>query len=158
MAIRDTNRILAATRNWSPDGTHGERLARWSDRNGWPVSLWRRVRGSRNACKSEVHDSDRSGGIVTTKVKHPNELTDLDVDALVSGLDDAVDRGEVRVVPVVLLRELRAAASARRAAEDRIDAAVISGRRAGLSWGTIGAQLGVTRQGARQRFERLSDG
>ena len=94
---------------------------------------------------------------MTTKVKHPRDLTDDEVDALVGRVDGAVDRGEVKVVTGVVLRELRAAAAARRTAEDRVDGAVIAARRAGLSWGTIGAQLGVTRQGARQRFERLSD-
>ena len=54
-----------------------------------------------------------------------------------------------------MFRELRAAAAGRRAAEERLEAAVVSAKDAGLSWGTIGAQLGVTRQGARQRFERL---
>ena len=33
--------------------------------------------------------------------------------------------------------------------------AALAAHRAGLSWGAIGAQLGMTRQGARQRFERL---
>jgi len=55
------------------------------------------------------------------------------------------------------LAELRAAASARREAEVRIEAAALTAHRAGLSWGVIGAQLGMTRQGARQRFERLVD-
>ena len=36
-----------------------------------------------------------------------------------------------------------------------IEAAALAAHRAGLSWGAIGAQLGMTRQGARQRFERL---
>ena len=55
------------------------------------------------------------------------------------------------------LAELRAAASARREAEGRIEAAALAAHGAGLSWGVIGAQLGMTRQGARQRFERLVD-
>ncbi len=36
-------------------------------------------------------------------------------------------------------------------------AAVVAAKGSGLSWGAIGAQLGVTRQGARQRYERLID-
>jgi len=36
-------------------------------------------------------------------------------------------------------------------------AAALAAKRAGLSWGVIGAQLGMTRQGARQRLERLID-
>ena len=59
------------------------------------------------------------------------------------------------VVDASTLRELRAAAAARREAEGRIEAAALAAHRAGLSWGAIGAQLGMTRQGARQRFERL---
>ncbi len=76
--------------------------------------------------------------------------------ALVERLDAAVDDGEARVVAGDVLVELRAP-TARRAAEERLEAAVRAGRGAGLSWGVIGAQLGVTRQGARQHFERLID-
>lgn len=93
----------------------------------------------------------------TTK-KHPRDLSDAEVDALVAAFDDAVDQGRVRPVDGAVFRELRAAAAGRRAAEERLEAAVIAAKAAGLSWGTIGAQLGVTRQGARQRYERLIDG
>lgn len=92
---------------------------------------------------------------MATTTKHPKDMTAGDVDALVERLDAAVDRGEVRVIEGDVLVELRAAAAARRAADDRLEAAVRAGRAAGLSWGVIGAQLGVTRQGARQRFERV---
>ncbi|MFK7917732.1 MAG: hypothetical protein AB8G14_06615 [Ilumatobacter sp.] len=92
--------------------------------------------------------------MATTK-KHPRELTDTDVDGIVAAFDEAVDQGRVRQVDGVVFRELRAAASGRRAAEERLEAAVVAAKEAGLSWGAIGAQLGVTRQGARQRFERL---
>ncbi|HEX2784608.1 MAG TPA: hypothetical protein VHN36_13565, partial [Ilumatobacteraceae bacterium] len=61
------------------------------------------------------------------------------------------------VTDAATLGELRAASSARREAEGRIEAAALTAHRAGLSWGVIGAQLGMTRQGARQRFERLLD-
>jgi hypothetical protein len=84
-------------------------------------------------------------------------MTEADVAALVERLDAAVDDGEARVVAGDVLVELRAAAAARRAAEERLEAAVRAGRGAGLSWGVIGAQLGMTRQGARQHFERLID-
>ena len=60
------------------------------------------------------------------------------------------------VIDNVTLAELRAAAAARREAEGRIEAAALAARRAGVSWGVIGAQLGMTRQGARQRFEHLA--
>lgn len=55
-----------------------------------------------------------------------------------------------------VLAELRAAAAARRAADSRIEAAALQAHRDGASWGVIGAQLGMTRQGARQRFEPLT--
>jgi hypothetical protein len=94
---------------------------------------------------------------MTTTKKHPKDMTVTDVELLVARLDEAVERGDARVVSGTVLQELRAAAAARRAAEDRVEAAVTIARSAGLSWGVIGAQLGVTRQGARQRFEHLND-
>ena len=94
--------------------------------------------------------------MATTK-KHPRDLTDADVDAIVSEFDRAVEQGRVRSVDGVVFRELRAAAAGSRAAQERLEAAAVAAKQAGLSWGTIGAQLGVTRQGARQRFERLID-
>lgn len=94
--------------------------------------------------------------MATTK-KHPRDLTDADVDALLAAFDEAVDKGRVRRVDGVVFRELRAAAAGRRSAEERLEAAVVAAKTAGLSWGAIGAQLGVTRQGARQRYERLID-
>jgi len=78
-------------------------------------------------------------------------------DDIVAPFDDAVDQRRVRPVDGVVFRELRAAAAGRRAAEERLEAAIVATKTAGLSWGTIGAQLGVTRQGARQRYERLID-
>lgn len=94
--------------------------------------------------------------MATTK-KHPRDLSDADVEALVAGFDEAVEDGRVQPVDGAVLRELRAAAAARRAAEERVEAAVIAAKQAGLSWGVIGAQIGVTRQGARQRFDRYVD-
>jgi hypothetical protein len=88
--------------------------------------------------------------------KHPRDLSDADVEAIVSAFDDNVDDA-YSVTDSATLAELRAAASARREAEGRIEAAALVAHRAGLSWGVIGAQLGMTRQGARQRFERLID-
>jgi hypothetical protein len=43
-----------------------------------------------------------------------------------------------------------------RAAEATLAAAVTSARQAGASWTAIGAQLGISRQGAQQRFTRAS--
>lgn len=90
---------------------------------------------------------------MTTK-KHPRDLTADEADALVAAFDDHSD-DEYSVTDAATLRELRAAAAARREADARIEAAALAAHRAGLSWGAIGAQLGMTRQGARQRFERL---
>jgi hypothetical protein len=88
--------------------------------------------------------------------KHPKDLSEDQADAIVEEFDDTPD-DQYRVTEPPLLIELRAAAAARRAAEGRLEAAVIAARHAGLSWGVIGAQLGMTRQGARQRFDHLLD-
>ena len=90
---------------------------------------------------------------MTTK-KHPRELTGTEAEAMVAAFDSHRD-DEYSVTDAATLSELRAAAAERREAESRIEAAALAAHRAGLSWGTIGAQLGMTRQGARQRFERL---
>jgi L-amino acid N-acyltransferase YncA len=90
---------------------------------------------------------------MTTTKKHPKNMSEADVSAMVAQLDGALERGEVTVVPTAVLRELRAAAAARRAAEERVESAVANARNVGLSWGIVGAQLGITRQGARQRYE-----
>jgi hypothetical protein len=87
--------------------------------------------------------------------KHPRDLADLDADAIVAAFDRSSDESKT-VVDAALLSEIRDAASAQRNAERRIEAAAVAAHRAGLSWGIIGAQLGMTRQGARQRFGRLT--
>jgi len=86
--------------------------------------------------------------------KHPRDLTEAEAAAIVATFDDAPDH-EYSVTDAATLAELRAAAVAQREAVGRIEAAALAARRAGLSWGVIGTQLGMTRQGARQRFERL---
>jgi len=88
--------------------------------------------------------------------KHPRDLTDAEAATIVAAFDDTPD-DTYSVADTATLAELRAAAAARREAEGRIEAAALAAHRAGLSWGVIGAQLGMTRQGARQRFERLAD-
>jgi hypothetical protein len=90
---------------------------------------------------------------MTTK-KHPRDLTAAETEAMIAAFDSHSD-DEYSVTDAATLGELRAAAAERREAEGRIEAAALAAHRAGLSWGTIGAQLGMTRQGARQRFERL---
>jgi hypothetical protein len=88
--------------------------------------------------------------------KHPRDLSAAEAEAIVSAFDDNPSDA-YSVTDAATLAELRAAASARREAEGRIEAAALAAHRAGLSWGVIGAQLGMTRQGARQRFERLTE-
>lgn len=88
--------------------------------------------------------------------KHPRDLTNAEAAAIVVSFDSA-PADTYSVTDAATLAELRAAAAARREAEGRIEAAALTAHRAGLSWGVIGAQLGMTRQGARQRFERLAD-
>ncbi|CCM62436.1 MULTISPECIES: hypothetical protein [Candidatus Microthrix] len=87
--------------------------------------------------------------------KHPKNLTEDEAAAIVKAFDDAPDDGYV-VVEGDALAELRAAAAERQDAVDRINSAAMRARSEGASWGVIGAQLGMTRQGARQRFERLT--
>ena len=89
---------------------------------------------------------------MTTK-KHPRTLTVEEANAIVAAFDEHDD--EYDAIDAATLRELRAAAAARREADARIEAAALAAHRAGMSWAAIGAQLGMTRQGARQRFERL---
>jgi hypothetical protein len=89
-----------------------------------------------------------------TAKKSPRDLSVAEADAIVVAFDDHPD-DEYVVADAVMLRELRSAAAARREADARIEAAALAAHRAGLSWGVIGTQLGMTRQGARQRFERL---
>ena len=85
--------------------------------------------------------------------KHPRELTDAEAEAIVDEFDAGSDYVETGTDA---LAELRAAAAARREADSRIEAAALRAHRNGASWGVIGAQLGMTRQGARQRFEPLT--
>ena len=92
---------------------------------------------------------------MTTK-KHPRDLTTAEADAIIAAFDDHADE-EYSVTDARMLHELRAAAAARREADARIEAAALAAHRAGLSWSAIGAQLGMTRQGARQRFEALGN-
>ncbi len=85
--------------------------------------------------------------------KHPRELSEAEAEAIVNDFDSGDD---YVVVQSDALSELRAAAAARREADSRIEAAALQAHRDGASWGVIGTQLGMTRQGARQRFERLT--
>jgi hypothetical protein len=76
-------------------------------------------------------------------------------DAHAEAIIDEFDAGSDYVVTGTdALAELRAAAAARREADSRVEAAALRAHRDGVSWGVIGALLGTTRRGARQRFER----
>ena len=88
--------------------------------------------------------------------KQPKDLTENETAAIVAAFDEATDL-DYSVIDAETLAELRASAAARREADGRLEAAALAAHRSGLSWGVIGAQLGMTRQGARQRFERLLD-
>jgi hypothetical protein len=90
----------------------------------------------------EIRPSARKHGISDDEIRHAIDEFDAADDYVVTGSD--------------ALAELRAAAAARREAESRIEAAALRAHRDGASWGVVGAQLGMTRQGARQRFERLT--
>jgi hypothetical protein len=79
----------------------------------------------------------------------------VDTEAIIAEFDAG---SEDVVTGADALAELRAAAAARREADSRIEAAALRAHREGASWGAIGAQLGMTPQGARQRFEPLTRG
>jgi len=87
----------------------------------------------------------------------PRELSSEEAAGIVEAFDRVPD-GDYSVVGADVLGELRAAAAAHSEAEGRIEAAALAAHRAGLSWGVIGAQLGMTRQGAWQRFGPLLEG
>jgi hypothetical protein len=86
--------------------------------------------------------------------KQPKDLSEIETAAIVAAFDESTDL-EYSVTDIATLAELRAATATRREADGRLEAAALAAHRSGLSWGVIGAQLGMTRQGARQRFERL---
>ena len=111
---------------------------------------------SRDAGETEIPATDQPRPrrrTMKTK-KHPRELNEADIDDIVAKFDDH-DDDQYTLVEAATLQELRAAVAARREADGRIEAAVTDAHRAGLSWGVIGAQLGMTRQGARQRFDQI---
>ena len=59
---------------------------------------------------------------------------------------------EARRDPLDVDDEIRAAVAARRAADERLDAAVANARRLGRSWAKIGAVAGMTAQSANERW------
>jgi hypothetical protein len=84
---------------------------------------------------------------------NPTARSDAEAEAVI----DAFDSGSDYVVTDTdVLTDLRAAAASLHSAEHRIEAAALRAHRAEASGGVIGAQLGMTRQDARQRFERLT--
>lgn len=84
---------------------------------------------------------------------NPPAWSDADAEAIIDAFDSGSD---YLVTHTDVLTDLRAAAASLRSAEHLIEAAALRAHRAGASWGVIGAQLGMTRQDARQRFERLT--
>ena len=84
---------------------------------------------------------------------NPTARSDADVEAIIDAFDSGSD---FVVTDTDALTDLRAAAANLRSAEHRVQAAALRAHRAGASWGVIGAQLGMTRQDARQRFEGLT--
>lgn len=68
---------------------------------------------------------------------------------------DDVDPATVDVSQTDDLRALADAADSVTAAEARVTELVAVARAHGRSWGEIGIALGVSRQAARQRFDRL---
>ena len=83
---------------------------------------------------------------------NPTARSDADAEAIIDAFDSGSDH---LVTHTDVLTDLRAAASLH-LAEHRIEASALRAHRAGASGGVIGAQLGMTRQDARQRFERLT--
>ena len=86
--------------------------------------------------------------------KYPRELSDAEAQAIVDESDAADD---YVVIGSDALADLRAAASARREADGRIEAAALRAHRDCASWGVIGAQLDMTRQGQHPPERRLNN-
>ncbi len=68
---------------------------------------------------------------------------------------EALDAAQQAVTVADLVVGLNAAVAGRQAADEWLDAAVIAARRGRVSWARIGAAIGLTRQGARQRYAPL---
>jgi hypothetical protein len=77
--------------------------------------------------------------------------TETETEAWLDGLDPAVTHAE----DVSDLRHVGAALSENTDAKDRLHAAVKAARANGRSWGEIGLILGVSKQAARQRFDKI---
>ncbi len=75
----------------------------------------------------------------------------LDVEGLERDLDD-LDVDPADAVDATPLGHLHQLVGRRQAAIDQIEVAVARARRAGISWGDVSRALGVSRQGARQRY------
>lgn len=78
-------------------------------------------------------------------LEHADELADR-FEAYEPSTEDEID---------VATYELRQAALQRARSERRLADAVTDGRRAGLSWRQIGAELGISAQAAQQRYRSI---
>jgi len=70
----------------------------------------------------------------------------------IARIDADEDEPTGEPIEAASLRELAAAVDRRSEAEMDIQAAVDAAREDGLSWGVIGAVLGISRQGALRRY------
>jgi hypothetical protein len=77
---------------------------------------------------------------------------DLDLDRLITGVNDATDQPLDRVSTAALLRD-----QLEHIGDELIDHFVSEARGQGCSWAQIGEALGVTRQAAQQRHSALAD-
>ncbi len=109
----------------------------------------KRVRGVVKGAKTNIRD------LTVPNVKVPNvkapKIVNRDIDD--TGLDQ-LDPATTEARDATHLRRIVAAARALEDAEDDLRRAVEEAREDGESWAVIGAALGVTRQGAYQRFGR----
>lgn len=83
--------------------------------------------------------------MTNTKVRDEELLARIEADAD-EPAGPAIDAAPLRAIAVAVER--------RSEAEEALARAVAAAREAGLSWGSIGAVLGVTRQGALKRYGR----
>ena len=92
--------------------------------------------------------------VTTMATRPPKALSWREIDELAAEFS-ADSHGRFTTEDRRVLQNLRTAAEACREAERSLEAAVVAAHENGMSWGLIGKQIGITRQGTRQRFMRL---
>ena len=108
------------------------------------LARWTRVSGP--------EDQDRAAGRFYAEDDDAEFLGDRDdVEPL------ALSLWEVHRKPADALRMIEAAAEAHARTRVELDAAVIAGRAAELSWADVGRAVGITRQSARERWGSTDD-